>query len=154
MKPELTFIFGYTATNWLEQQLIPLALEAVGLPADSPLEQVLKLNPASLEPEHFASVDETNAAISCSETPLFGAMMLAKELADSDSLKALAEALLGVMFRHAKELSNANQAAAYVPVGERLEQAEAQWQRWQQTNAAVKEAAAAFYSDFVSEYLA
>ncbi|MEZ0373302.1 MAG: hypothetical protein ACAI44_29710 [Candidatus Sericytochromatia bacterium] len=154
MNPILQKIWACTASAWLEEKLLPLALVAAGLSPETSLEELSALNLPVINPDAFASYAETEASIICAECALFGAVMLARELVDSEKARKIADCIHGLMWRDAIEYSNATELECALEQGlQRAGDAEDQWDRWMKTGQAVLASNAAFYYDFVTDYL-
>ena len=129
------------ASHWLEDELLPLALNAAGLPADSPLDDLALLE----QPPQRHADAEARAWSFCCELALLGAVAIADELAANEHSRKLRKVITGLVWRdaldcvHARDLAfdtnlpgidNSDFEAAH-------QAAQAVWARWQATEASL-----------------
>jgi hypothetical protein len=148
-------IFARFALDWLQHKLWPLALEGAGLPPDTSLEQLKALKLPEVDSDEFADYANAEATTLCTQLPLFCAVMLAVELAQSEAARQMAHCLYGLMWRDAAEFAIARDLDMACNLDGLLSQdfadrcllAAATWERWKSTSPAVQATQEDFLSD-------
>lgn len=145
------------AEEWLEQQLLPLAVAAAGLPAGTSAEELLQMQiPKANAGKGATDCFEDIAQIRCSENFLFGALELAAKMAGSERAEQIKDRIQGLMWRDGVELGRAVtlfqdlSASGYLTDDAWIQQdrAEARWNPWDETDAAAKKSLEAFLFDY------
>lgn len=153
--------YGFWAARLLKDELWPLVVQTAGLPDETTLADLQELQLPRPEPEADRDVVASKAAFNCSECLLFASVLLAAELckitldtslADLAEARSLADCIQGLIWRDALTYAEiTEQESALGQCLEGSDQAEAQWQKWLQTEAAVKDAQAGFLKNVASD---
>lgn len=147
-------IFSLYALDWLELKLLPLVLEAAGLPPDTTPAGLLEMDLPTPNDPDFAGYILIEAGFNCQQLVLYGAVLLAAELAGTDQARQLALAVCGLIWQTAAELAKIRDMAMlcddYHPDFERVQQ---KWQLWEQTDQPALELIQRFLQDSVSASL-
>ncbi|PKL77388.1 MAG: hypothetical protein CVV27_05595 [Candidatus Melainabacteria bacterium HGW-Melainabacteria-1] len=155
-------IYAYFATEWLEKHLLPLALQAVGLPAETDLGQLEALALPCVNDEEIPFYANAEAGTLCTQRPLFCAVMLAESFVHHEQAWRIIRAIYGLMWRDGVEYALArdldmalnNEWFSDGEAARRMDRAEQAWERWQQTDAAALASQQDFLTDCVDQRLA
>lgn len=161
-------VFSELALKWLKQDLLPLALQAAGLPPETAPAEVLSLGlpmPNSDKEGHYDTLD---ARTYCSQCLLFCATLMAQEwtesLADPAELaeaQALVACIYGLIWRDAIERAIARDLDFATngfdlfdaEFAARFDKADAQWDRWLAITEAVKTTLQDLMEDYTDRQL-
>ncbi|MBT9545554.1 MAG: hypothetical protein IV090_09215 [Candidatus Sericytochromatia bacterium] len=149
-------LFSELAREWLQQKLWPLALQAADLPPETTPAAILALGLPQPNSDKEGHYDTLDARTYCSQCPLFCASLFLADGASSDEAMAIAQAILGLIWRDAIERAIARDLdfatnGFDLPDAEfaaRFDKADAQWERWLASTEAVKTA----LQDLMEEY--
>ncbi|PKL79694.1 MAG: hypothetical protein CVV27_01440 [Candidatus Melainabacteria bacterium HGW-Melainabacteria-1] len=153
--------YAFWAADLLQKDLLPIAIETAGLPAHTRLADLQALNLFRPEPDIVRDVCGSKAAFNCSECLLFAAVLhaealcrtpLDKNIADLDEASSIAACIQGLIWRDALAYAEIIELeSALDQCLEGSDEAEAQWQKWLMTEAAVKDAQAAFLKNCAND---
>lgn len=154
-------IYVYFASVWLEQKLLPLALQGAGLPPETSLEQLEAMDLPLVNHPEIADYANSEAATLCSQRPLFCATMLAESFLRAEKPRRMIRAIYGLMWRDGVEFAMArdlhlalcNEWFNDSEASARMVRAEDALDRWQATDADVLACQQDFLSDCVDQRL-
>lgn len=152
-------IFARVACEWLELKLLPMAIQAAGLSPETGLDDLLRQNLPTVNSDAFAEYQNFEARTLCSRCLLFNAVMLAAELSQTEKAQQIARCIYGLMWRaatnfaEARDLDMALEGQVGAEMGQRLELAYANWDRWMDTESDVRTSQEDFLSDCSDECL-